>query len=70
MTSPGRRTTRMSICCCFRSAFLQGYRVTEEHLRGQASEVGAPRFATVLERLASIRQTLVLGMIDRRWTLS
>jgi predicted amidohydrolase len=50
----------------FPECFLQGYLVTQEHVRGQAFEVGSPRFATVLARLAPIQQTLVLGMIERQ----
>jgi predicted amidohydrolase len=49
----------------FPECFLQGYLVTDEHVRGQAFEVGSPGFATVLARLASVRQLLVLGMIER-----
>jgi predicted amidohydrolase len=49
----------------FPECFLQGYLVTEEHVRGHAFEVGSPGFAAVLARLASIRQMLVLGVIER-----
>jgi predicted amidohydrolase len=50
----------------FPECFLQGYLVTPEHVRGQAFEVASPAFAAVLARLAAVRQTLVLGMIERR----
>lgn len=49
----------------FPEGFLQGYLVTDEHMHSQALEMGEPRFATVLARLAAIRQTLVIGMIER-----
>jgi predicted amidohydrolase len=49
----------------FPECFLQGYRVTEKHVRGQAFEVASPQFAAVLARLSPIRQMLVLGMIER-----
>jgi predicted amidohydrolase len=45
--------------------FLQGYLVTEHHVRGHALEVGGAPLGTVLAQLAGIRQTLVLGMIER-----
>lgn len=49
----------------FPECLLQGYLVTEQHLRGRAFEVDSPRFAAVLARLASVRQMLVLGMIEQ-----
>jgi predicted amidohydrolase len=49
----------------FPECFLQGYLVTEEHVREQSFELGEPRFADVLARLAGIRPTLVLGLIER-----
>jgi predicted amidohydrolase len=49
----------------FPECFLQGYLVTEDHVDGQAFEVDSPGFAAVLARLAGIRPTLVLGMIER-----
>jgi predicted amidohydrolase len=49
----------------FPECFLQGYLVTEEHVRGEAFELGSSGFAAVLAQLASIRQVLVLGMIER-----
>jgi len=49
----------------FPECFLQGYLVTERHVHGQAFEVRSAEFAAVLARLAGIRQTLVLGMIER-----
>jgi len=45
--------------------FLQGYLVTEQHVHRHALEVGSAALGTVLENLAEIRQTLVLGMIER-----
>jgi len=49
----------------FPEGFLQGYLVTEQHVHSQALEVGSAALGTVLETLAGIRQTLVLGMIER-----
>lgn len=49
----------------FPECFLQGYIVTEQHVRGQALEIGSPELRAVLGRLATIRQMLVLGMIER-----
>ncbi|MEV0719163.1 carbon-nitrogen hydrolase family protein [Asanoa sp. NPDC050611] len=49
----------------FPECFLQGYLVTEEHVGRQALALESPGFATVLARLAAIRQTLVLGLIER-----
>jgi predicted amidohydrolase len=49
----------------FPECFLQGYLVTEEHVREQAYEVGSSEFAAVLDRLLPVRPMLVLGMIER-----
>jgi predicted amidohydrolase len=49
----------------FPEGFLQGYLVTEQHVHSHAFEVGSAALGTVLETLAGIRQTLVLGMIER-----
>jgi predicted amidohydrolase len=49
----------------FPECFLQGYLVTERHVAGHAVEIGSAAFARVLDRLAAIRQTLVLGVIER-----
>jgi predicted amidohydrolase len=49
----------------FPECFLQGYLVTERHVREQAFEVDSPEFAAVLARLAEVGPTLVLGMIER-----
>lgn len=45
--------------------FLQGYRPTTNHVEAHALDLGSPGFGTVLSRLAQVRQTLVLGMIER-----
>lgn len=44
--------------------FLQGYLVTEPHVRDQALELGSPELISLLGRLAGIRQMLVLGIIE------
>jgi predicted amidohydrolase len=49
----------------FPECFLQGYLVTERHVRNQAFDLYSKAFAAVLGRLAAIRPTLVLGMIER-----
>ena len=48
----------------FPECFLQGYLVTEQHVRGQAFVVGSAEFADVLAQLATIRQLLVVGVIE------
>jgi predicted amidohydrolase len=50
----------------FPECFLQGYLVTPEHLDVYALDLGSPAFGEILARLAPIRQTLVLGVIERR----
>jgi predicted amidohydrolase len=49
----------------FPECFLQGYLVTEEHVREQAFDLDEPAFATVLARLADLRPALVVGLIER-----
>lgn len=49
----------------FPECFLQGYLVTEEHVRVQALEVNSPEFAEVLAKLAAVRPLLVVGVIER-----
>jgi predicted amidohydrolase len=49
----------------FPECFLQGYLVTEEHVREQAFALGSPGLAAVLARLAPVRPMLVVGMIER-----
>jgi predicted amidohydrolase len=52
----------------FPEGFLQGYLVTAAHLGAWAVELGGSDFAAILERLAPIRQALVLGLIERQGT--
>lgn len=49
----------------FPECFLQGYLVTPEHVAAQAFDVDGPEFAAVLAALTPVRQTLVLGLIER-----
>lgn len=49
----------------FPECFLQGYLVSEDYLARNAFDLGSDRFGEVLARLAPLRQTLVLGMIER-----
>lgn len=50
----------------FPECFLQGYLVTAEHVERWAIDLSSDAFAAILDRLAPIRQTLVLGLIERR----
>ncbi|HEX8345472.1 MAG TPA: carbon-nitrogen hydrolase family protein [Actinoplanes sp.] len=49
----------------FPECFLQGYLVTHRHVHSHAFDVASAEVATVLARLADIRQTLIVGMIER-----
>ncbi|GAA2702013.1 hypothetical protein Apa02nite_060650 [Actinoplanes palleronii] len=49
----------------FPECFLQGYLVTEEHVRAAAAELASPGFGAVLARLADLRPMIVLGVIER-----
>jgi predicted amidohydrolase len=48
----------------FPECFLPGYLVTEQHVREQAWALDSPQFAGVLKRLAGIRPTIVVGLIE------
>jgi predicted amidohydrolase len=50
----------------FPEGFLQGYLVTRDHVTAWAMELGGADFGVVLERLAPVRQTLVLGVLERQ----
>jgi predicted amidohydrolase len=50
----------------FPECFLQGYLVTPDYLDRNAFELDSAAFQGVLARLSSIRQTLVLGLIERQ----
>ncbi|MCA2213517.1 carbon-nitrogen hydrolase family protein [Jidongwangia harbinensis] len=50
----------------FPECFLQGYLVTPEYLRRHALDLDSAAFGEILLRLASIPQTLVIGLIERR----
>jgi len=50
----------------FPECFLQGYLVTDHHLSRTAYALGSPAFGEILARLAPLRPTLVLGMIERQ----
>ncbi|HEX4216696.1 MAG TPA: carbon-nitrogen hydrolase family protein [Candidatus Dormibacteraeota bacterium] len=49
----------------FPECFLQGYLITEAHVRRHALDLNSTRFRSVLSRLADVRPALVLGMIER-----
>ncbi len=49
----------------FPECFLQGYLVEEAHLRRHAVALDSAPFQVVLEKLRSIRATLVVGLIER-----
>lgn len=49
----------------FPECFLQGYLVTEAHLRRHALDLGSARFRSVAARLADVTPVLVVGVIER-----
>lgn len=49
----------------FPECFLQGYLVTEAHLRRHALDLGSARFQSVAVRLADVAPVLVVGVIER-----
>ncbi|WP_033339850.1 carbon-nitrogen hydrolase family protein [Catenuloplanes japonicus] len=49
----------------FPECFLQGYLVTEPHVRQHALPLDSPEFETVLRRLSPLRQAIVIGLIER-----
>lgn len=49
----------------FPECFLQGYLVTDAHVRRHALDLGAARFRSVTARLAEARPVLVIGVIER-----
>ena len=49
----------------FPECFLQGYLVTEAHVRHHALDLGSARFRSVAARLADVRPVLVVGVIER-----
>lgn len=49
----------------FPECFLQGYLVTETHVRRHALDLGSARFRSVAARLADVTPVLVVGMIER-----
>ncbi|MBO0882063.1 MAG: carbon-nitrogen hydrolase family protein, partial [Mycobacterium sp.] len=50
----------------FPECFLQGYLIEPKHLRNHGLDLGSAEFASVLRRLAHIKQTLVVGVIELR----
>jgi len=50
----------------FPECFLQGYLVTRDYLDRNAFELDSAAVGAILARLAPIRQTLVLGLIERQ----
>lgn len=44
---------------------MQGYLVTEQHIRQHALALDSPEFATVLRRLSTLRPAIVIGLIER-----
>jgi 5-aminopentanamidase len=49
----------------FPECFLQGYLVTEAHLRLHALDLGSTRFRSMAARLADVTPVLVIGVIER-----
>lgn len=50
---------------CFPEAYLQGYEVSQDHVRGLAMEIQSTEFERVLRQLRHLNITLVLGIIER-----
>jgi predicted amidohydrolase len=50
----------------FPECFLQGYLVTPDYLSRNAFALSSAAFGEILTRLATIKQTLVLGVIERQ----
>lgn len=61
----GQADTAQVDLLLFPECFLQGYLVTERHVHDHAFDVASEDFAAILAELAGIRQTLVLGIIER-----
>ena len=49
----------------FPECFLQGYLITEAHVRRHALDLGSARFRSVAARLADVTPVLVVGVIER-----
>jgi predicted amidohydrolase len=49
----------------FPECFLQGYLVTEAHVRRHALDLGSARFRSVAARLADVTPALLVGVIER-----
>ncbi|XVU23615.1 carbon-nitrogen hydrolase family protein [Actinoplanes sp. CA-054009] len=49
----------------FPEGFLQGYLVTDEHVREHALALDSPGFEAILRRLSPLGPALVLGMLER-----
>lgn len=49
----------------FPECFLQGYLITETHVRRHALDLGSARFRSVAARLADVTPLLVVGVIER-----
>ncbi len=49
----------------FPECFLQGYLVSQAHVRRHALDLGSARFRSVAARLAEVRPVLVVGVIER-----
>lgn len=49
----------------FPECFLQGYLLTEAHLRRYALDLRSAEFSAITSRLADVKPTLVIGLIER-----
>jgi 5-aminopentanamidase len=49
----------------FPECFLQGYLITEAHVRRHALDLGSASFRSVVARLANVTPVLVIGVIER-----
>lgn len=50
----------------FPECFLQGYLVDDEHVRAHALDLAGAAFRKILDRLSTVRPTLVFGVIEQR----
>jgi predicted amidohydrolase len=50
---------------CFPECFLQGYHVTESHVKETAIEIASGEFESLLEKLSDVAPIIVVGLIER-----
>lgn len=60
-----RAESRGADLVCFPECYLQGYRLTPQHVRQSAFELNSPTLCELLRRLESVQPVLVIGLIER-----